>query len=223
MPTDQPQHQGILVSDFDGTITRFDFYDLACQAFPHIAGTYWQQYEQGTLTHFEALRLIFEGIKAPEAQLLHIIDNMQIDPAFHKTALRLQKNGWSLTIASAGCDWYIRRLIKESEGIVTLHANPGRFDPEKGLLMRLPEPSPFLSPDLGVNKVAIVKEALKRSSRVAFAGDGRPDLAPALLVAPERRFARNWLAKKLQEIGEKFHPFDRWSEIADILAKEGAL
>jgi 2-hydroxy-3-keto-5-methylthiopentenyl-1-phosphate phosphatase len=65
----------------------------------------------------------------------------------------------------------------------------------------------------------IVRDALKRSERVAFAGDGRPDLEPALLVKPELRFARGWLADAFGERGEKFHPFERWSQIADRLQK----
>jgi 2-hydroxy-3-keto-5-methylthiopentenyl-1-phosphate phosphatase len=70
-----------------------------------------------------------------------------------------------------------------------------------------------------VNKVAIVQDALKRSDCVAFAGDGRPDLRPALLVQPRLRFARGWLAEALSERGEGFYPFDRWSQIADQLQK----
>ena len=64
-----------------------------------------------------------------------------------------------------------------------------------------------------------MQDALKRSDRVAFAGDGRPDLRPALLVPPQLRFARGWLAEALSERGEKFHPFEHWSEIADQLQK----
>jgi len=33
------------------------------------------------------------------------------------------------------------------------------------------------------------------------------------------RFARGWLAEALSERGEKFHPFEHWSEIADQLQK----
>jgi 2-hydroxy-3-keto-5-methylthiopentenyl-1-phosphate phosphatase len=85
--------------------------------------------------------------------------------------------------------------------------------------MSLPERTPFFSPTKGVNKAAIVQDALKRSDLVAFAGDGRPDLRPAILVRPELRFARGWLAEALSERGEIFHPFECWSEIADRLRK----
>ena len=83
--------------------------------------------------------------------------------------------------------------------------------------MFLPEGSRFFSPTTGVNKLEVVRDALSRSDRVAFAGDGRPDLEPALLVKPELRFARGWLAEAFRERGEKFHLFERWSQIADQL------
>ncbi|MBF0594625.1 MAG: MtnX-like HAD-IB family phosphatase [Candidatus Omnitrophica bacterium] len=218
-----PQNKSMLVSDFDGTITKFDFYDLVCQQFPDISGGYWHQYESGALTHFEALRLIFAGIRAPEEALLDIIRRMEIEPRITDAVSRLKAQGWDVAVASAGCDWYIRRLLAEKKVTMAVYSNPGEYFPDKGLLMRLPEPSPFLSPELGVNKVAVVRDALNRYERVAFAGDGRPDLAPALLVDPKRRFAKAWLAKKLHEINEPFIAFERWSDVAEHLLKEGPL
>ncbi len=111
-------------------------------------------------------------------------------------------------------------LISDFAGVsVPVYANPGSFDPERGLEMSFPERSPFFSSTKGVSKMAIVRDALGRSDRVAFAGDGRPDLRPALLVPPQLRFARRWLAEALGERGERFHPFERWSQIADQLQK----
>ena len=83
--------------------------------------------------------------------------------------------------------------------------------------MRLPDASRFLSRSTGIDKVAVVRDAMRRSPDVAFAGDGRPDLEPALLVPPERRFARGWLANALRQQGQSFHPFTSWAEIADTL------
>ena len=214
--------KSILISDFDGTMTRFDFYDLVCREFPNIAGDFWPQYERGELTHFEALRLIFAGIRAPEAKLLSIIEAMQLDPQCRKAVGELDARGWDVVVASAGCDWYIKRLLAAQGVAITVYANPGEFFPDQGLVMQLPPPSPFFSAELGVNKVAVVREALKNSDRVAFAGDGRPDLAPALLVPPHRRFAKSWLAKKLHEINEDFRPFEDWHEVPAMLIKEGA-
>lgn len=211
--------QGILVSDFDGTITRYDFYDIVSREFPEIAGNFWSLYESGEITHFEGLRRIFAGIRAPEKKILAILDEMQIEPRLAEAVASLKRHGWEVTVASAGCAWYIERLLAEAGVSLDVKANPGSYSPERGLEMRLPEKSPFFSADLGVNKVAVVRDALRRSSKVAFAGDGRPDLAPALLVPPERRFAKSWLAKKLTEIGEEFRPFNSWYEVAEALVK----
>jgi len=212
----------LLVSDFDGTITRHDFYDQVCREFPGLAGNFWQEYEAGRITHFEGLRLIFAGIRAPEARLLDIIDRMEIDPGLTASVQALRAGGWDITVASAGCDWYIHRLLTGQKVQLTVYANPGEFTPEGGLVMRLPETSPFFSPQHGVDKVAVVREAMTRCARVAFAGDGRLDLAPALLVPPQRRFARKWLAEKLRAIHEPFHPFERWSDVAALLLNDAA-
>ncbi|MBE7500301.1 MAG: HAD-IB family phosphatase [Verrucomicrobiales bacterium] len=207
----------ILVSDFDGTITRFDFYDLVSRAYPEIAGGFWQQYEAGEITHFEALRRIFAGIRAPEAELVAILREMEIEPRLAEAVALLEQRGWRIIVASAGCDWYIRRLLAEAGVGLEVHANSGSYSPTTGLAMRLPDPSPVFSAELGINKVAVVREAMKIACGVAFAGDGRPDLAPALLVRPELRFARKWLARKLTEIGEAFQPFESWLDIAVAL------
>jgi 2-hydroxy-3-keto-5-methylthiopentenyl-1-phosphate phosphatase len=217
--TSNPPTQGILVSDFDGTMTDFDFYDLVSRAFPEIGGTFWQQYEAGEISHFEALRLIFAGIRAPEASILEIVKAMRIEPRLADAAALLERQGWNVVVASAGCAWDIERLLADANVSFEVKANPGRYSPSNGLEMRLPEKSPFFSAHLGVNKVAVVREALRRCSRVAFAGDGRPDLAPALLVRPEMRFARKWLGRELAEIGEDFQPFESWFEIARALTE----
>jgi 2,3-diketo-5-methylthio-1-phosphopentane phosphatase len=210
----------ILISDFDGTITRYDFFDRVRHRWPFSPqDDPWEKFVSGEKTHFQALAEIFGSIRTTEADLLGLADSTELDPSFAKSVRVLQDHGWEVVIASAGCGWYIDFLLKKAGVSVSVHANPGTFDPKRGLLMSLPERSPFFSSSKGVNKVAIVQDALQRSDRVAFAGDGRPDLRPALLVPPPSRFARGWLAEALSERGEKFHPFERWSEIADQLLK----
>jgi 2,3-diketo-5-methylthio-1-phosphopentane phosphatase len=208
----------VLVSDFDGTITRRDFFDQVRRRWPRPPeNDPWEKYVGGEITHFDALAEIFCDIRTTEADLLSLADSMEFDPDFARSAQALQDAGWELIVASAGCDWYIRYLLGETAAKLVVHANPGEFSPEQGLRMALPERSPFFSPTTGVNKLAIVRDALEHTAEVAFAGDGRPDLEPALLVAPAHRFARGWLADALRERGEAFHPFERWSQIVPHL------
>ena len=211
---------GILITDFDGTVTRYDFFDRVRKrwAFPPQDDP-WEKFVEGEITHFQALAEIFACIRTTEADLMELADSTELDATFAKSVRVLRDRGWEIVLASAGCDWYIKFLLEKAGVSVPVHANPGTFDAERGLEMSLPERSGFFSPTKGVSKVAIVQDALNRSDRVAFAGDGRPDLRPALLVQPQLRFARGWLAEALSERGEKFHLFERWSQIADQLQK----
>src|ERR1700739_2051121 len=184
----------ILISDFDGTLTRYDFFDRVRKRWPFPPqDDPWEKFVAGEITNFQALAEIFAAIRTTEEDLLELADSTELDASFAESARRLQDRGWEIVIASAGCDWYIKFLLSKAKVSVLVYANPGVFDPERGLQMALPESSHFFSPTTGVNKMEIVRDALKQSERVAYAGDGRPDLEPALLVKPALRFARGWL------------------------------
>lgn len=207
---------GILVTDFDGTITRRDFFDLVRERWPQRKDP-WDDYVAGRLTHFEALRRIFSSIRCPESELLRVLDEMELDPFFFDAVRRLKKAGWRIIVASAGCGWYIEKLLKPVRAEVEIRANPGRFVPDAGLEVLRPPAGDCVCEETGVDKLCIVQQALKLSNRVAFAGDGRPDLAPSLLVPPERRFARGWLAGALRERNECSVEWTSWKNLADSL------
>ena len=211
----------ILVSDFDGTMTKNDFFDLARRDLPSAADhDFWQDYVAGKLTHFEALAGIFGSIRTDWAGIEKVLAGMELDPSLKASVARLRAAGWDVVVASAGCGWYIRHLLDRADVQLEVYANPGVFAPETGLVLALPEQSPFFKRETGIDKCAIVRAALARDPRAVFAGDGRPDLAPASLVRPENRFARGWLAHHFAQRGEPFHPFETWSEIADRLLEE---
>jgi 2-hydroxy-3-keto-5-methylthiopentenyl-1-phosphate phosphatase len=213
-----PPPPRILVSDFDGTMTRRDFYDLVRKQWPVPPDDDpWEQYVAGQLTHFEALAAIFARIRTDEATLLAVVDRMELDPTLPAAARTLREHGWTITVASAGCEWYLLRLLQRAGLALEVHASPGEFSPAAGLRMRLPVNSPFFSRSTGIDKVAVVNDARRRCREVAFAGDGRPDLEPALLVPPERRFARGWLADELRRRSEAFHHLEDWAELARTL------
>ncbi len=208
----------VLVSDFDGTMTRRDFFKLAIeQLLPPDSPNFWSEYRAGRITHFEALRRYFAEIRASETDVLRVIDQMELDPGLPQAVAQLRQAGWNVIVTSAGCDWYIRRLLAQSGVELEVHSNPGRFVPGLGLQMEMPVGSPFLSPTLGVDKAQIVRHHLAQGSSVAFAGDGFPDEEAAMFVPGDLRFARGDLADVLRQKGECFQPFDAWSEIAQCL------
>ena len=83
--------------------------------------------------------------------------------------------------------------------------------------MELATDSPYASQVTGIDKVAVVQNALERYGRVAFAGNGAPDLDAALIVEPELRFARGWLADQLKRRKLIHRRFEMRSEIEQAL------
>lgn len=210
--------RGVLVSDFDGTMTRHDFYKLAFESLlPRNTPDYWAQYRAGAITHFEALRSYFANIRASEDEVLAVVKQMELDANLSAAVESLRQAGWSVVITSAGCDWYIRYLLADAGAGVEIHANPGRFEAGKGLVMEMPTESEYWSPTLGVDKAQVVRQRLAEGRTVAFAGDGFPDAEAARLVPEDLRFARGDLAAVLRGEHAAFHAFSTWSDIADIL------
>jgi len=205
----------ILVSDYDGTITSRDFYSLLAERYiPAGTPDYFAEYRAGRMTHFDAMAAYFAFTPTDESSLEQLLADSEPDPQLGEAAARLEQCGWQLWVVSAGSSWYIERVLARAGVNARLFSNPGRIVPGRGLVIeRLPEDSPFYSKDVGVDKSAVVREALRQSGTVAFAGDGPPDLGPALLAPVERRFARSFLAEALQARGEGFRPYNRWSEI----------
>jgi 2,3-diketo-5-methylthio-1-phosphopentane phosphatase len=212
----------VLVSDFDGTMTRYDFYKLAIECLlPADVPDYWAEYRTGAITHFEALRRYFAAIRASEAEVLDVVRKMELDPRLAAAVRSLQQAGWRIAVTSAGCDWYIRRLLASADVDVEIYSNPGRYAAGNGLIMEMPAERWFFSPTLGVDKSGIVQRFLSQGLTVAFAGDGFPDADPARLVSPDLRFARGDLADVLCREDLPFRPFERWSEIAEDLLQSG--
>jgi 2,3-diketo-5-methylthio-1-phosphopentane phosphatase len=210
----------VLVSDFDGTMTRNDFYKLAVEwLVPRGTPNFWSEYRAGTITHFEALRRYFETIRASETEVLAVVDRMELDPGLPAAVEELRQAGWGVIVTSAGCAWYINRLLAVAGVNIEVHSNPGRYEIGKGLLMEMPTGSPYLSQTLGVDKAGVVRRQLQEGRTVAFAGDGFADADAARLVADDLRFARADLASVLKEEKLPFHPFEKWSDIATTLLR----
>ena len=68
----------VLVSDFDGTMTRHDFYKLAIEKLlPADTPDHWADYRSGAITHFEALRRYFAAICKSEDEVLAVVRQME--------------------------------------------------------------------------------------------------------------------------------------------------
>lgn len=224
--TDFPQPSDecpyLLVTDFDGTMTERDFYRRALEHLPQEVGEYWEQYERDEITHFDALHGIFAQLPDDEEQVMAIARETKLDPDVRTAVETLRAAGWQTVVVSAGSEWYSRRLLAERGVEVPVISNRGSLVPGAGLQMeRLPQESPFYCAEVGVDKSAVVRAALERFDRVAFAGDSSNDLPPAELVSDDRRFACGWLAEHFEKKSVPYCRFQHWSEISGALINAG--
>jgi 2-hydroxy-3-keto-5-methylthiopentenyl-1-phosphate phosphatase len=214
--------QGILISDFDGTMTRKDFFRVALEMLPEATAQWWLRYERGEVSHFDALANIFDALRCSNEEMTEIIAQMQFEPGIREACESLSQANWRVIVVSAGCGWYIEKIFRDAQLKLEVHSNPGVFTEGTGLKMSRSKLSSYYHVETGIDKAAVVRKAFCETPHVAFAGDGRPDLEPALLVPAESRFARGWLAEELERRKESFVPFAKWDEISSHLLRTGA-
>ncbi len=210
----------ILITDFDGTFATRDFFDLIIERCdPPGAQDGWQGFLDGKLTLSEGLGAVFSSWRTDAAGADALVAALAPAPGTVEAVHALQAAGWEITIASAGCGWYIERLLAQMGLTIQVHASAGVFSPETGLLMR-PDPADrYHHPQTGIDKPVVVRDALERDPIVAYAGDSTTDRAGAMLVAPERRFVTGWLQKGFAREGVPHVAFEAWPEIAEHLLK----
>ena len=208
----------VLITDFDGTFAGRDFFDLIIEQYdPPGARAGWQDFLDGKVTLSEGLGAVFSAWRTDEAGAEALVKALAPAPGTADAVRRLQAAGWEIIIASAGCGWYIERLLDQQGLTIKVHASPGVFAPETGLTMSPDPADKYFHPQSGIDKPIVVHDALQRDPVVAYAGDSTTDRVGALLVPPERRFVTGWLRHQFAKEGVPHVGFEAWPEIAEHL------
>ena len=210
-----------LISDFDGTITKKDFFWLAIeQLLTPTDAEPWQEYLKSNITHVEALRRIFSKIRLSEKHFRDFILNIPIEDGFLPTVEFCKENNIDFYIISAGADYYINTIL-EHLGIldyVTLYSNKSLYSQEKGLqILETDKNKPFYSNNYGINKKTILESLMNKYHPCLFAGDGGPDLEAAKIA--DYVFARDRLLELCIEIDIKAEKFSSYYDILNFLKK----
>lgn len=212
------QNKLALVTDFDGTISGDDFFDLIVNKYlTPDALEPWHLYLQGKMTHIEALGRVFAQIRIPEKELLAFIDRIPVDGAFFDTARYCKERKIPLYICSAGCDYYIKRILGDAleKYDICLVTNHGEYSPADGLKLIPPRNSPFYDKDVGISKAEVVRFLQERGYKTVLCGDGPPDVAPARIA--DAVFAKKFLLKKCREANIITQPFNTFGDVLSYL------
>ncbi|MBF0275693.1 MAG: HAD-IB family phosphatase [Nitrospinae bacterium] len=210
----------VFITDFDGTMTRNEFYQLVLTDVLKAQVNQddeWERYLKGEITHFEVLSYYFSLINIPEEKLIKLLEKMEFHPDTPHWIRELEKAGWHIVVASAGCDWYVRKILLQNGLKLELHTNHGIYSEKGGLHLTKPYDSPFYDENVGISKEKITQHYLCQCEEVVYAGDGKPDLNALLQIKPENRFARGWVATELTKMKEPFTSFDSWNDCAQSL------
>lgn len=93
----------ILITDFDGTMTERDFYELAAGEFlRHDTHDYWTFYNLGTISHYEAMARIYGELRYREEELVALLPRMEPDPQIPAAISGLREAGWDVVVVSNG-------------------------------------------------------------------------------------------------------------------------
>ena len=209
----------VLVTDFDGTITKKDFfYHVIDELLEEGDLKPWEDYQSGKITHFEGLNRIFQKIHLKKEELHELILELPIEECFVNTVNYCKENNISIYIVSAGADYYIKFILNYLGVQDNIHiiSNKSTYSQETGLEMfKLEEDSPFYSYNYGIDKGNVVKYFKNQNKHVVFAGDGTPDLAAARHA--DVVFARGVLMELCKKNGVKAQGLDSYCRVLEYL------
>ena len=195
-----------VVIDWDGTVTEVDGLHLVLEEFGDASVYDEAERRLGRgLTLHEVIGWEFESVRAPLAEVVEwVLANVRVRAGFAAFARKHRP-----LVLSSGFHELIEPVL-EREGVeVEVRAN--RLDPR---------PDGWVAIFRTEEACAVCGEACKRVDVVGldgfvYAGDGFSDRCVAL--AASRVFARDGLARYLEERGAAFEPFEDFHDLARAL------
>ncbi len=209
----------IFISDFDGTLSKKDFYWILLDDYIGQEGIdYYYDWKKDHKIGTEFLNRIFTWHRFSEVERLEALSKVEIDPKLEEVSGYIEKRGGEFMILSAGFDYYIEdALEKRNCQHLKLITNKGTFR-DGTFIMEPDETGEFYSPVYGIDKEKVAKYFRKQCKKMYFAGDSEPDYLAALQA--DVIFAKNELAKLLRRDDHPFIPYENFGDILQKL-KEG--
>ena len=211
----------VLISDFDGTISKKDFFYMVIDTLlkdKKDALAPWQDYLNGKIKHIDALTGIFSQIHLTQAELDKFISTIEVDSYFYDTAQYCMDKKIPFYICSAGTNYYIKKRIFSSlqKYNITLISNDATYSQQDGMkLVAPPESSPYYNANTGISKEKIVQKLKNENFFTIYAGDGKPDLKASKIA--DVVFAKDMLLELCKKENIKTKPFNNFNDILNYI------
>ncbi|MBN8207752.1 MtnX-like HAD-IB family phosphatase [Bacillus sp. NTK071] len=209
------------VSDFDGTISKKDFYWLVIETYFPEGQELYKKWKAGEYQDIDFLQKVFKSIDQNEEQIIEDIRSLPIDEYVPSFIEKVQQSGGDFYILSAGTDYYIHHILKQY-GIqnVPVFSNKGYYE-NQNVHLSIDENHKHYSKRYGIDKSKVIEEMKEKYDFIYFAGDSEPDSHPAKVA--DLTFAKDALQDILKENGVPFIGVDTFLEIEEILRNKGIL
>ncbi|MDK8641843.1 MtnX-like HAD-IB family phosphatase [Niallia taxi] len=209
------------VSDFDGTISKKDFYWIVIERYFPEGKELYKEWKNGSIKDIDFLSTVFGAIHQEEDQIIRDVHGIPIDEYVPPFVKAVQQSGGDFYILSAGTDYYIKHIIEKYklENVVVL-SNEGVFK-DKNIQLNINKEDWKYSERYGIDKAIVIQKLKEEYEKVYFAGDSEPDSHPAAFA--DITFARDVLKDLLTEKNIDFIPFESFREIEAQLTKNGQI
>lgn len=212
----------VFISDFDGTLTKKDFYKIIMEKYMGEQGEQeYKAWKAGKYDDKDFLNMVYGSINRNEEEILEDILAIEWDDNADKLIKSIESNNGEFIILSAGSSYYIEKLLQH-KGInnIKIYSNPGEYK-DKGIHLKIDEASPYYSKRYGIDKEKVVQEYKQKYKSVYFAGDSGPDVPPAKVA--DKVFAKGKLQQLLDEEKVNYIPIKNFSDIITYLEEEGKI
>lgn len=206
----------IFISDFDGTITKKDFYWIIIDDYIGQKGVdFHKNWKEQQKINVPFLNHIFSWRTFNELEKAMLLEKVEVDVHVQPMVDFLAEKSMSFLILSAGLVTYIKELQDDGKlPTCDIISNAGSFTDGR-YVIKPDEAAWFYSPIYGVDKEAVVLRAQQEHQLVCFAGDSEPDFKAA--VAADIRFAKSELAELLTREGYEFYRYDTFEDIHKVM------
>lgn len=211
----------IIVSDFDGTITKTDTLSKFLEDY---ADAKWLDIENdwrdGKFGSQECLIRQFALVPNLTPQLVSdFLDTMEIDEGFSLFAKNAKAQCIPIVILSDGLDYFINKILEKNNidyiNVITNHAY---FDDWGKFIIEFPNDSRHCTNNAGTCKCKVVRNLKKRYKKVVYIGDGASDFCVS--KEPDVVYAKAGLAEYCRNNNLSFTPYKTYKDIKKHLFEQ---
>lgn len=212
----------VFVSDFDGTITKKDFFLIYMDRFLGEKGRrFLKDYRAENNPSYQFLNRVFDMHPVTESEYQELLESIEVDNSFEDFLIMLDRFGFDHIILSAGVAFYIEDALKlkrlPEQRVI---ANSGEWQ-DGHIRLTHDLQSPIFSEQYGIDKGKAIEQLRKEYDIIYFAGDSIPDIGAA--ENADLVFAKSSLWRYFQKQEDsrrdKVKEFDSFAEIVEVLRK----